>query len=92
MLKHLDYHEVVGDIETDDKEASATVANAPMTTLLNAMPGVHVAQDDDDNNDAASVTSRPAAGERDLEAGLPVESERSTSSETHVVPPLHEKQ
>lgn len=97
MLKHLDYAEVVGDIETDDKEASATVANAPMTTLLNAMPGVHI-DDTDNTNDAASLSSRSnvnAAGtpvERDLEAGLPLESERTTSSDTHVVPPMHENE
>lgn len=68
ILKHLDYQEVVGDIETDNAEASATVANAPMTRALNMMPGVEVAQNSTDDDALSTHTTRT---ERDLEAGVP---------------------
>ncbi|KAK4053109.1 Aquaporin-1 [Microbotryomycetes sp. JL201] len=68
LLKFLDYTEVSGDIDTDAQDASANVASAPMTNLLNAMPGVQLDQNND--NDAASVASVPrSTREPDLEAG-----------------------
>ncbi|KAM0792508.1 hypothetical protein ACM66B_005178 [Microbotryomycetes sp. NB124-2] len=67
VLKFLDYTEVSGEIDTDAADASANVASAPMTNLLNAMPGVRL---DDLNDDTASVASAPrSTRERDLESG-----------------------
>ncbi|KAK4058689.1 Aquaporin-1 [Microbotryomycetes sp. JL221] len=66
ILKALDYTEVAGAVDTENADASADTRTAPVTNLLNAMPGVDLNRD----NDAASIASgrQATTREQDLEA------------------------
>lgn len=70
LLKHLDYEEVVADIDTDDAaESGAGLPQAPFTKMINAVPGLQAggAMREDTASEIAEDEEASMEGRRDMQ-------------------------